>query len=74
MGRLTESQVKRAAALKAVRSAVRLHYSIKADADLNWVLEEVEQKFDSANQEGRKFELDTDDILKRLGASDEAGA
>ncbi len=72
MGKLTETQVKRAATLKAVRSAIRLKYSIMADAELNERLEGVEQAFDRAIAEGRPWELSTAAILKEIEAGDVA--
>ena len=44
--------LRRAAMLKAARSAVRLRHSLAADAELNEVLPELERKFDASVKNG----------------------
>lgn len=52
MQRKDDIELRRAALLKAARSAIRLKHSIEADAELNTVLPAVELAFDSAVQSG----------------------
>lgn len=53
-----EFEVKRAAALKAFRSAIRLKHSIAADAEIARVLPEVEEAIDTALHTGEPIALD----------------
>lgn len=62
----TEVELKRAAVLKAVRTAVRLRHSLAADEELNEVLPEVEVAFDAAVKSGQVFELDPADFLREV--------
>lgn len=53
-----EFEVRRAAILKAVRSAVRLKHSLRADAELAETLPRVEAEFDQALNAGEVYSLD----------------
>jgi hypothetical protein len=44
--------LRKAALLKAARSAIRLKHSLEADAELNEVLPELERRFNSMVQRG----------------------
>ena len=44
--------LRKAALMKAARSAVRLKHSLAADEELNRVLPELERRFDAAVQNG----------------------
>lgn len=46
MAAKTDTEVARAALLKAIRTAVRLRHSLEADAELNSVLDEAAKSFD----------------------------
>lgn len=63
MKALTDTEVKRAAILKAVKSNVRLKYAILADEELNRILPELAARFDKAMAEGKFFELDVRSFL-----------
>lgn len=62
--RLLPIERKRAAALKIVRAAVRLKYSLLADEELDTVLQEVEDAFNKALAKGKPFELDLNQWMK----------
>lgn len=46
-------ELRRAALLKAARSAVRLRHSLEADAELNELLPELERRFHQSIQQGQ---------------------
>ena len=52
MNQKTELEVQKAAILKAIRSTIRLKYSLLADKELNDKLPEVERMIDDALQSG----------------------
>jgi hypothetical protein len=54
---LTELEVRKAAMLKAYRSAIRLKHSLAADAEIAATLPDVELRIDAALAEGKPFEL-----------------
>lgn len=62
--------LRRAALLKAARSAVRLKHSIAADAELNNVLPALELAFDSAVRQGRLPEVA--ESLRNMGVLHDA--
>lgn len=53
MNQKDDIALRRAAMLKAARSAVRLKHSLAADAELNERLPELERAFDAAVKNGR---------------------
>ena len=52
-----EVELKRAQVLKTARSAIRLKHSLAADAEINEVLPEIEDRFNRAVAAGKPFEL-----------------
>lgn len=52
-----EVELARERVLKAYRTAIRLKYALLADAELNKVLPEVEEKFNKAIAQGKPFKL-----------------
>jgi hypothetical protein len=48
----TSAELRRFAMIKALRSMIRLRFSLLADAELNRVLPEAEKAFDKALQRG----------------------
>lgn len=48
----TETQLRKAAMVKAARNAIRTRHSILADAELNEILPELERAFDQSVQQG----------------------
>ena len=52
MKQRSEIEEAKAAALKTVRSVIRLKYSLEADHELNSVLPDVERRFDKAVNQG----------------------
>ncbi|MBA3583044.1 MAG: hypothetical protein H0W36_00690 [Gemmatimonadetes bacterium] len=52
MNHKDDIELRRAALLKAARSAVRLRHSLEADAELNDVLPNLERRFNDAVQRG----------------------
>jgi hypothetical protein len=63
----TPSDQRKANLLKAVRNAVRLHYSIMADNKLNVLLPKIEERFDNRDM-SKPFVLSTSDIIRELEA------
>lgn len=66
MSQKEEIELFRAKILKAVRSVVRLKYSLLADEELNRVLPDVDKSIDEAINKGRVFELELADYIKDI--------
>lgn len=64
MIRKTEIEVQKAAILKAVRAEIRLRHSIAADAEIAETLPEVEERINTAIEEGKPFELELKAITR----------
>lgn len=62
--------LRRAALLKAARSAIRLKHSLAADAELNEALPELERRFNAAVQRGQLPEVAA--LLRESGALHDA--
>ena len=58
---MTPTEGAKADILKAVRAAVRLKHSLRADAELRKVMPEVEAQVDRAISDGRMLELNPAD-------------
>lgn len=58
MRQLTELDIEKAAILKAYRAAIRLKYSMMADAEISRTLPVVEQQIEYARQSGDALQLD----------------
>jgi hypothetical protein len=63
-------QLRKAALLKAARSAIRLKHSLAADAELNEALPMLEAAFDTAVQRGTLPNVAT--LLRQSGALHDA--
>jgi hypothetical protein len=61
-----DSVVAKRAALKALRTAVRLKYSLMADAELNRRLPELEDRIDVALDSGKPLELTVGEIVDEV--------
>lgn len=59
----TDLEVEKTAALKAIRSNIRLKYSLMADEEINRVLPEWERRIDTALQDGQPLALDVASII-----------
>ncbi len=57
MKQLTESELRFAAAVKVIRSQVRLKMSIAADRELNYKLPEFEKRWNAAIKAGQEEEF-----------------
>lgn len=64
MGRKDDTEVAKAAARKAVRTAIRLKYSLLADAEVNRILPDVEAAMDAAIAAGKPYELDVRSVFE----------
>jgi hypothetical protein len=67
MKRVTDLQLDKAAMLKAARSAVRLKYSLMADAELARVLPDLEERIDLAWANQTPLELNVGDVFNETG-------
>ncbi len=65
MKKRLEIEQKKVSIVKAVRAAVRLKYSLLADAEINDVVPDVEAAYDKTSAAGKKFELDIASLLDR---------
>ncbi len=63
MNKLSELDLQKKQLLKAVRSNIRLKYSLLADEELNEKLPEIERQIEVAIQAGEEFELDIASVL-----------
>jgi len=64
--KLDDNQVAKKAAMKTLRAAVRLKYSIMADAELNERLPELEERIDRALLEGRPLAITIGEIVDEV--------
>ena len=72
MKQLSDVEVERARILKAVRTNIRLWYSLKADEKINELLPAIEQEANAALLRGDAYALDIRSVLDALEAEDEA--
>lgn len=63
----TVLETRKAETLKAYRSAIRLKYSLKADAEIDRVLPEVEARIDEAWQRGEELTLNPGEVFDEQG-------
>ena len=64
--RKTGTELERMSAAKAIRSVIRLKYSIAADEEINRVLFDILDEFDAALASGKGFELSLSDIINDI--------
>jgi hypothetical protein len=64
--RLPDSEVQKRAAMKALRTGVRLKYSLMADAELNERLPEFEQRINDALLDEEPLELTVGRIIDEV--------
>jgi hypothetical protein len=66
----TDLELEKAMALKALRSNIRLHYSLQADRTINRLLPEWEMKIDDAIHRGQSVDMALSQVLGELEASE----
>lgn len=59
----TTLEMQKAAALKALRAGIRLKYALRADAEINERLPELERRIDNAIAAGTPLELTVGELL-----------
>lgn len=66
MPRKTNIELERAAAAKAMRTAIRLKYSLAADREINDTVWDELERFDEALANGGEYHLELSEIVRRL--------
>lgn len=64
--RLPDELVQKRAALKAVRTSIRLKYSLMADEEINRKLPELERRIEDALETGEPLELTVGSIVDEI--------
>lgn len=67
---LTEIELAKRRLFKSARAAIRLNYSIKADDELNRILPELEEHFDTAVLNGELPDQTAYNLVQRLLSSE----
>ena len=67
MKQLTPIEIQKAQILKAYRAAIRLKYSLKADAEIARRLPEIEKEIDRALASSDALELTPSDVWDEVG-------
>lgn len=62
----TALQLQKAAALKALRTGIRLKYSLLADEEINRLIPALETRIDDAIASGRQLELTVGQLLDEI--------
>ena len=66
MKQLTDFEIKRAAALKAYRTAIRLKHALAADAEIAATLPEIEERINNALAMGQNIELTPGEVFSEV--------